>query len=491
MRYTWSTVAVASILAATICKAWAGGGAGPGGAIARGPQPWTGPSVNLSHGKLVVAPNKRFLIHSDGTPFFYLGDTAWELFHRLNRQEAERYLENRRRKGFTVIQAVALAELNGLGVPNAYGHLPLVDNDPTRPALVDGPGNDYWDDVDFIVNTAAAKGLFIGMLPTWGDKWNRKWGKGPQIFTPANAEVYGEWLGRRYKDKPIIWILGGDRPIENATHRAIMEAMAKGLRRGDGGKHLITFHPVGGKSSSQWFQDADWLDFNMIQSGHRARDLPNYKMVTADYNRKPVKPCMDGEPRYEDHHVRGGWFDAYDVRQAAYWAVLAGGLGHTYGCHPIWMMRHKQMPKAHWPGPVRRYWDEALDLPGACQMINVRRLIESRPMLDRVPDQGLLAGPNGKDADHVQAARGKDYAFLYVPMGKPVIVTMGRISGKRVKAWWFDPRTGQAQVIGEFANQGQQRFVPPGEPARGNDWVLVIDDSTKGYPPPGQARASK
>src|SRR5664279_2197427 len=77
---------------------------------------WQGPSVDFKHGNLKVSENKHFLEFEDGTPFFYLGDTGWELFHRLNKEETEKYLENRRSKGFTVIQAVALAELDGLNL---------------------------------------------------------------------------------------------------------------------------------------------------------------------------------------------------------------------------------------------------------------------------------------------------------------------------------------------------------------------------------------
>ena len=96
-------------------------------------KPWNGPSVDFSHGKLKVSENRRFLVFEDGTPFYYLGDTGWELFHRLNKDETEKYLENRRAKGFTVIQAVALAELDGLNTPNAEGNKPLIDNDPLKP----------------------------------------------------------------------------------------------------------------------------------------------------------------------------------------------------------------------------------------------------------------------------------------------------------------------------------------------------------------------
>ncbi len=177
------------------------------------------PAEVVKQGLLKVSENKRFLVHQDGTPFFYLGDTAWELFHRLNREEADKYLANRAAKGFTVIQAVAIAEVDGHSGANAYGHLPLIDLDPARPAVQEGPANDYWDHVDYIVDKANSLGLYIGFLPTWGRYWHDKVKDGQPLFTPQNAEVYGEWLGRRYKDKALIWILGGDRPIDNDTQK--------------------------------------------------------------------------------------------------------------------------------------------------------------------------------------------------------------------------------------------------------------------------------
>src|SRR5688572_16130487 len=93
-----------------------------------------------------VSDNGRFLLCENGQPFFYLGDTAWELFHRLNREETEEYLQDRAAKGFTVIQAVILAEENGLRVPNRYGALPLEDFDPTR------PNEEYFAHVDWVIN---------------------------------------------------------------------------------------------------------------------------------------------------------------------------------------------------------------------------------------------------------------------------------------------------------------------------------------------------
>jgi hypothetical protein len=83
--------------------------------------------------KLRISNDSRYLQYENGEPFFYLGDTAWELFHRLTRDEADLYLQTRAQQGFNVIQAVVLAELDGLRVPNREGHLPLIDNDPTQP----------------------------------------------------------------------------------------------------------------------------------------------------------------------------------------------------------------------------------------------------------------------------------------------------------------------------------------------------------------------
>lgn len=431
--------------------------------------------------RLRVSDNARYLENEDGTPFFYLADTAWELFHRANRSEAEIYLRDRAAKGFTVIQAVVLAEFDGIHTPNALGDLPLINADPTRP----NPG--YFSHVDFIVDMAASLGLTVGMLPTWGDKWNLKWGVGPEIFTPENAAIYGEMLGKRYADKPLIWILGGDRPVESATHRAIIEAMAAGLRRGDGGSHLMTFHPPGGHSSSEYFHDAEWLDFNQWQSGH-SRNGPNYACIASDYAKQPVKPCMDGEPGYEDHpsgfDLDNGYLDDYDVRKAAYWAMLAGAFGHTYGCHPVWQL---WQPGREAVTLARRDWREALNLPGAGQMRRLRSLMESRPFHLRTPDQTLLVSEQKTGSRHAQAARAEDgsYAMIYLAAPDPVEIDLDELTGEKIIAWWYDPRTGVAQQIAEFSRAGRRTFTPP---PGGPDWVLVLDDAGRGYGRPGGRR---
>jgi hypothetical protein len=434
---------------------------------------------------LIVTPNHRFLMHSDRTPFFYLGDTAWELFHRLTIDETRLYLDDRAHKGFNVIQAVVLAELDGLHIPNAEGVLPLIDDDPAR------PNEAYFQHLDLVVEMARERGLYIGMLPTWGDKVSKAWGIGPVVFNATNAKQYGEFLGRRYRDRPnIIWILGGDRDAKGYVD--VWKAMAAGLREGDGGRHLITYHPSGEESSSQWFQEEPWIDFNMMQSGHGHRDGANFAMIGNDYALKPVKPTIDGEARYENHPVawkpdQYGWFDDYDARQAAYWAVFAGGAGHTYGCNDIWQMK---TPGREPMSLARGLWRQSLDLPGAGQMQYLRRLMESRPYFSRVPDQGLIPVNPPEGADHMQATRGDGYAFVYFPQGKPAVVKTGRVVGRELHAWWYDPRSGASTSIGIFRKGNFRLFQPPRANGRGNDWVLVLDDAERRFGPPGQTGKS-
>jgi len=445
--------------------------------------PLPGPSVAFSHGPLRVSRNHRFLQQRDGTPFLYLGDTAWELFHRLTREDAERYLEKRRQQGFTVIQAVVLAEFDGLTVPNAYGDLPLVNGDPAT------PNEKYFAHVDWIVRKAAEKGLVIGMLPTWGDKVVlEKWGKGPVIFPvdkPEISQAWGRYLGARYKsDENLIWILGGDRRGDG--FEPVWNAMAAGLTEGDGGAHLKTYHPGGGHSSADWFHDAPWLDFDMVQSGHGARDIANDAMIDKDYARTPRKPVLDGESRYENHPINwnpdNGYFDPHDVRQALYWSIFAGGMGATYGCHDVWQFH---TPKTEPISSSRNYWYDVMNLPGAWQVLHLRRLLLSRPYFDRVPDQGMIEQGATAPGARPRATRGTDYAFVYLPTGAPVTLRMGRVAGAEVQAWWFNPRTGQAHVEGRYQNHFTHEFTPPGPQGVGNDWVLVLDDVDKEFKPPG------
>jgi hypothetical protein len=434
---------------------------------------------------LRVDESGRFLVDADGRPFLYLADTAWELFHRLTREEAEKYLRDRADKGFTVVQAVVLG-LEGLDVPNAYGERGLLDNDPRR------PNEKYFAHVDWVVDRAAALGLTVAMLPTWGDVWHSRQNEpGPRVFDEPTAHEYARFVGRRYGGRPVIFVLGGDRNAETAEDRAIVRAFAAGLRE-TAPDSLITYHPRGpGRSSDAFHRDA-WLDFNMIQSSHTGRGAETGVNVDHDRALVPPKPTLDGEPRYEalivnfyqDGHDPALRFDDYDVRLAAYRDLLAGAAGHTYGNNNIWQM---WAPGREPALGANTPWEEALDHPGAFQMGHLRRLFESRPWEKLVPAQDLVVGPNLPGAGFVRAALASDrsFAFVYLPRGELVAVDQSRLGALDVTSWWFEPRYGRAYPIHTGVGTAVQFFTPPSS-GRGCDWVLVLDDASRGVGPPGQ-----
>lgn len=443
-----------------------------------------------------VDESRRHLITASGKPFFWLGDTAWELFHRCTLEEAEFYLENRRRKGFTVIQAVALAEFDGLHTPNPYGHTPLIEDDPARP----NPA--YFDHVDAVVRMACEKGLYIGLLPTWGDKVAGMWGVGPVVFDADNAVAYGRWLGDRYRDQAnVIWVLGGDRPAlkRDGDHgpgevdvRPVWRALAAGLDEGMGRSALKTYHPSGGRSSSEWVHEEPWLDVNMMQSGHGGGpDVPVWGWIERDLALDPAKPALDGEPNYEDHPVKpwpkwdpaNGYYRDHDVRKQLYRSVFAGACGVTYGHHAIWQFYDPQLRAV--VNHADRSWQAALDRPGAWQAGYLRRLVESRPFLTRIPDQSVLESVPAGRHEHMRAVRDAEgrYVMVYTPCFQPITVVMEALAGETAHVWWFNPRSGRAAEIGRFPSRGVQTFVPPLD---GPDWVLVLDDAALGYGPPGQ-----
>jgi Protein of unknown function (DUF4038)/Putative collagen-binding domain of a collagenase len=447
--------------------------------------------TQVDHGRIRVSDDKFYLQYEDGTPFFWLGDTGWELFHRLTSEEISRYLENRRQKGFNLVQAVILAEFDGLRKPDQYGNTPLVDLNPEK------PNEEYFRRIDSTVKEAASKNMIMGLLPTWGDKVTRLWGEGPVVFDEKNAYSYGSFLGKRYAaDKNVIWILGGDRPAVVDTHdwRPIWRSMARGILEGTGGKALITYHISGGSNStSQQIHQEPWLDINMMQSGHGGgHDVPVWEWIERDRALLPSKPTLDSEPNYEDHPVNpwpkwdpaSGYFRDHDVRKQIYRSVFAGGCGVTYGHHAIWQFWNPREEKIN---HADRYWTEALDRPGAVQAGYLRWLIESRSPLGRIPDQSMIVDGQGVKGEYMTSLRDAQgrYGMVYLPVGKKIRINASFIKGREIVAWWFNPRRCTATRIGKMKKGNDLAFVPPSIGGE-NDWVLVIDDASEQFSEPGK-----
>jgi hypothetical protein len=434
-------------------------------------------------GQIVVSENKRFFATASGEPFFWLGDTGWLLPSKLNRDEAEIYLTDRKQKGFNVIQVMVLHEIKAV---NAYGDSAIINRNVATPATTEGSAPedpdqyDYWDHLDFIVNKAGGLNLYMAMVPVWGS--NVKAG----YIDVGQAKAYGKFLTDRYKGKHnIIWLNGGD--IKGTDGFEVWQALGAVLHEHDS-SHLTTFHPRGRTPSSQWFHNEQWLDFNMFQSGHRTYEQDtsktelrygedNWRYVNVDYAKQPIKPTVDGEPSYEGiphglhDTTQARWTDD-DVRRYGYWSVFAGGAGYTYGHNSV-MQMYKPTDQKRAYG-AKGYWFDEINAAGATQMIFLKDLMLSRPYFERVPDQSLIVD-QGTRYDYIVATRGIEYAFIYTYTGRNFKVNTKGFKGEKMKATWFDPRTGATTEGGETLNSNATEFDPPGSPEAGNDWVLILD----------------
>ena len=440
--------------------------------------------------RLKISENHRFLVTEVGNPFFWLGDTAWWI-RGIRPAEVDRYLAHRARHGFNVVQLHCGYDGSAAYPAADYaGNTPFLDKDPFR------PNERFWRSIDSIVEKAAAHGLYVALAPMWGGEYGRAFGKDAE-----KAHRFGQWIGARYaRHSHVLWIVSGEySEINHFKHpvskeqKSVFNAAARGLRAAHSGAQLMTIHPGGGRSSSEDFHGQEWLDFNMLQSGHfidskAYATSENHELVSADYVRQTVKPVLDGEPIYEDtpdavwkvKHVNGPRADANAMRRKAYWSVFAGAFGHTYGHNDVYGFFEPKFPgemltlKTKPSGPGQRgNWRAALDAPGALQMKHLRHLMESRPILTRIPDESLLAGDAGSGLDYAAATRDArgSYAMVYIPRARRVNVRLGKINGAKISAWWFDPRNGEAAKIGNFDRSREREFAPPAE----GDWVLILD----------------
>lgn len=437
------------------------------------------------NGPLMVSDDGHFLKHYNGTPFFWLGETAWLLPQRLNRDEVEFYLDKCKLNGFNVIQVQVLNDVPSI---NTYGKFSMTDEFNFANISPNGEYG-YWNHLDFIVKEAAQRGIYVGMVCIWGGLVKSG------LMNVEQARLYGTFLAKRYSTDPnIIWIIGGDVTGDNNADE--WNALALSIKHIDK-SHLMTFHPRGRTSSADWFHHEEWLDFNMFQSGHRRygqdngdtnypiplnTEEDNWRYAEAAYNKVPCKPVLDGEPSYEDipqglHDQKEPRWKAFDVRRYAYWSVFAGSFGHTYGHNSIMQFLKTGVNGAY---GATKYWYDALNDPGFSQMQYLKKLILAFPFFERIPDQQVIAGTNGERYDRLIATRGNDYLLVYNYTGREMVIDLTRISGSKKQAWWFNPRNGELEFIGEFESNTvsfQHKNIGSSE----RDYVLIAIDASKNY----------
>lgn len=436
-----------------------------------------------SNGRLVVSENNRYIVHENGQPFFWMGNTAWLLPERLNREEAEYFLAKDREAGYNVEQ---IQVLNAIPTFNVYGH--AANNAEFDFSKVSKPGvYGYWEHLDYIVDVAANNGIYIAMDCIWGSMIDK--------MDVKKAAALGKFLGERYKDKPnIIWLIGGD--IMGDKKPEVWDAMARAIKKVDQ-NHIMTFHPRGRTTSAWWYNDREWMDFNMFQSGHRRygqrkgdgdytikdnTEEDNWRYVDMSFEKEPLRPVIDGEPSYEDipqglHDVNDPRWQDYDVRRYAYWAVFGGAFGHTYGHNSVMQFIRPGLLASF--GAEKPWWDAMKD-PGYNQMKYLKWLMLSFPFTERVADQSIIAGQNGERYDRIIATRGNDYLLVYNYSGKPMSIDLTKISGAKKNVWWMNPADGSLTYLGEYDSKVAE-FTYDAAYLRGSDRVLIAVDSSKNY----------
>jgi hypothetical protein len=409
---------------------------------------------------LRLAPGKRYPVDASGRPFFVHGDSAWSMPANLTREEADDYLSDRARRGFTVVQVKIIEKYHARRAPrNAYGAHPFGGELDFRT-----PNDAYFAHVDWIVRRAAELGLLIMPAPAWFGADGGQGGFYQELVAagPDTVRAYGAWLGRRYASAHnIVWVMGGDY---SPPEKQITRAMAEGIRAG-GGTQLMTGHGTAWQSSLDTWEGERWLDLNAVYTyGSIA------KTCEKAWHHPSGMPFFLFESTYERE---GRNIAPYRIRQQAWEAVLSGGFGHAFGNNPIWYFSG--------PGPrgvLEDNWRRGLDMPGSLHMQVVRDVMRQRRWHLLQPDFGGSFVRNRGDGDDrptgAVAADGA-FALVYAPLATALTLDLARLRGRDVRGQWIDPTSGERT---EVAALGRRVTTLPARlvnAAGAGDWVLLLE----------------
>lgn len=405
-----------------------------------------------AQGPLRIAPDHRHLVDHTGQPFLAQGDAAWSLISGLTKEDAEKYLEARRRQGFNSI-IVNLIEHKFHGPVDRYGAAPFI-----TPGDFSTPNEKYFAHADWVIRKAQEKGIVVFLAPIYLGYIGLDEGWVDELIAngPEKARNWGRYVGKRYRDfDNIVWIIGGDRNPDTA--REDVDAVAAGIKETDD-RHLLTAHCHPENSAIDQYANEGWLDLNSTYTYGIV-----HQKLRADYDRQPPMPFVLIETTYEGEHNAS----AVQIRRQAYWAILQGATGQFIGNRPMWLFD---------PG-----WETALESAGSRDMARMYALFTSRRWDLLVPDEKHAIVVDGlgefNGLDYLTAARASDGSLVmaYLPSARTITVDMKSIKSEQAAASWFNPRTGESSVIGKFPTTGNKTLTPPAE----GDWVFILQDAAQ------------
>ncbi|MBD3180685.1 DUF4038 domain-containing protein [Candidatus Poribacteria bacterium] len=429
--------------------------------------PYSGDNPLYTHGALRLSDNRRYIVHDDGTPFFWLSDTAWNGVLLSTEDEWEKYLKDRVNKNFTAIQYVTTQWRAAQGDREGRPAFTGKENIAVNP--------EFFQRMDKRVNALNDHGLIASPVLIWTCT-----AKDPGQTVPNDQlTILASYMVARYGAHQVIWMLGGD-----GNYREEKSERWKQIGRdvfGEDHHRLITMHPGGVQWIADEFRSEPWFSFNGYQSGHGDSDKTLRWLCEGppakEWDKEPVIPIINLEPNYEAHKAYHSKkpHDAHAVRRATYWSLLVSPpAGVTYGAQGIWSWQlEPDEPMDHKGSGVAQPWYDVINLPGSRHMKYLKKVFSDVRWWELVPAPELMEEQPGKDDPHKFVAAAvsadKSWAFLYLTERMTIKLNMDMLDDPKIIKW-FNPRNGQWMEASEIAD-GQDKFTSPDE----QDWVLLIN----------------
>ncbi|MCX8038163.1 MAG: DUF4038 domain-containing protein [Candidatus Sumerlaeia bacterium] len=434
-----------------------------------------------------IRPMKGFPLHferQDGSPFWFMGDTAWALYtdsaeEKFDRTQAFRYITERAAQGFNVLHSMLLSEA---GWGNAGGP-PFADlaAEKINPA--------YWQEVDTRLGFANGKGMVCGLALAWGDKRKVEpyaWRMFPNVEA---RKRYARYIAARYSAYDVYFIVSGEWHAEVRTRNAPIEDVRREffeigavVKSSDPHGRMICIHPMTAGGSVREFNESGWMSFGDYQQNYNnlhARILEsrqfNKPVVNSEYGYFLRDQNGDGVPDKDNSTS----LDA--MRHATWDIVMAGGYVVT-GFGTTYFGGNRD------PGPFDL--DAAKNDPWEKQIGLIKQLFEALEWWKLEPHDELIrcAAPRGKDRKELNvtvppettywclADPGRLYVLYVRGLNDPVELTLPE--GKQ--AWrirQFDPRTGDWKDL-KMAEGKTFAYRPPDV----QDWVVMVANSQVSKP---------
>lgn len=424
---------------------------------------------------LLISESGRHFVDQKKDPFLWVGDSPWGLFLQSD-AVLKRYMEDRARRGFTVLQAQILPEegigrfakgLEPFGIPGDFGT----------------PNDRYFDRVAGIVRYAGSQGMLVAINPFWLGCCEGGWRDVVKTNGPAKCLEYGRYLGRKFKRlENILWLHGGD--TDPRPWLVEVRSIADGIREAAPTHRLHAVHCGSSSAGRELLATERWLtvkyacsDAVVVEAATQRKQVQVYRDAKIDYETKPTLPFVFGNAGYGAGFGSERGPAAEVLRRDAWWAMLSGAAGYTMGDSALYSFG--------------KGWESTLDSPLSQSISHLGNLLRSARWQRLAPDfdhawvpggSGELNGAtNPGGAEYVAVAADPEGAMLlaYLPNPRPVTVDLSKF-GLPVLAKWFDPANGVFRDVDgskpELPNAGKHEFVPPSRNSGGDgDWVLVID----------------